>query len=56
MQQIETREFGTGHRHPIGAWDVDQADMVNALMGAAWRHHVNRRSRARNFFRRLIRG
>ena len=36
-------------------WRTDESDLVNMLVGAMVQHHVNRRARIKNFFRRLVR-
>ena len=38
-----------------GKWQTDESDLVNALMEVMWQHHVNRKARIRNFFRRFMR-
>ena len=48
------QEFNNSRRNQ-DHWRTDESDMVNVLVGAMWDHHVNRRARIRNFFRRLVR-
>ncbi len=35
-------------------WRTDESNLVNTLAGAMVEHHVNRKARIRNFFRRLM--
>ena len=46
------QEFNDGRSQDH--WRTDESDLVNALAGAMWEHHVNRRARIKNFFLRFI--
>jgi len=35
-------------------WRTDESVLVNTLAGAMVEHHINRKARIRNFFRRLV--
>ena len=47
------QNFNNSHRNQ-DQWRTDESDLVNTLAGAMVEHHVNRKARIRNFFRRLV--
>ena len=47
------QEFNNNRRNQ-DHWRTDESDLVNALAGVMWQHHVSRKARIRNFFRRLV--
>ena len=56
MRRIEAREIKIGGVESAYKWGSEEEDFVNALMSAAWEHHVNRWDRfkllVRDVFRR----
>ena len=47
MQQVETRQLSSNGDSVQYAWRNDEEEMVHALMGLAWHHHVSRWKRIR---------
>jgi hypothetical protein len=56
MQVGQTQEVDLVVGREPYAWRSDEEDMVNALIGAAWRHHVSRRTRLKLFMLNLLTG
>ena len=54
MQRMEAREIKIGGS--AYKWGSDEEDFVNALMSAAWEHHVNRWDRLKMFLRGVLIG
>ncbi len=48
MQHIQTRDFDIGGAGSY-AWHSEEEYLVNALMSAAWQHHVSRWTKIRLF-------
>jgi len=42
MQRMKAREIKIGGGKSAYEWRSDEEDFINALMSAAWEHHVNR--------------
>ena len=56
MQRMEAREIKIGGYRSAYKWGSDEEDFVNALMSAAWEHHVNRWDRLKMFLRGVLIG
>lgn len=56
MQRMEAREIKIGGYQSSYKWGSDEEDFVNALMSAAWEHHVNRWDRFKMFLRGVFGG
>ncbi len=55
MQRMEAREIKIGGYESAYKWGSEEEDFVNALMSAAWNHHVNRWGRFKMLVRDMFR-
>ena len=55
MQTANTQDLPNGDFHKTYAWGPGEAEMVNAIIGAAWRNQMDMRSGFRPALSRIIR-
>ena len=55
MQRMEAREIKIAGGESAYKWGSEEEDFVNALMSAAWDHHVNRWARFKMLVRDVFR-
>ena len=54
MQQVNSSNLNSAAVTEPQIWRTDEEDLVNALVGAVWYHHMNRRARFKAYLHGLL--